>query len=41
MHDKIYREVRALKIYSFTLTIVLIALLVMSFTREQGNQKFT
>jgi hypothetical protein len=41
MNDQIYRELRALKVYSFVLTMVLIALLVMSFKREEQKQAFT
>ncbi len=41
MNDKIYRELRALKVYSFILTAALIALLVMSFKKEEQKQAFT
>ena len=41
MNDKIYRELRALKVYSFILTAALIALLVMSFKKEERKQTFT
>lgn len=41
MNDKILRELRALKVYSFTLTIALVAVIVMSFTGGARKQIFT
>lgn len=40
MNDKIYRELRALKVYSFMLTAALIVLLAMSFKKEEQKQVF-
>lgn len=34
MNDKILRELRALKVYSFVLTMALVAVIVMSFKQE-------
>lgn len=41
INDKILRELRALKVYSFILTIALIAVIVMSFTGASQKQAFT
>jgi len=41
MNDKILHELRALKVYSFILTIALIAVILMSFTGGMQKQVFT
>src|SRR5688500_19275183 len=41
MNDKSLHELRALKVYSFILTIALIAVILMSFTGGMQKQVFT
>lgn len=41
MNDKILRELRALKVYSFVLTMALVAVIVMSFKQEGQKHVFT